>query len=88
MRSMSMFQDVKSLIDAWPTRRALAEDIGVSPDRVHKWASSNAIPAGFHSSVIERGRLRGITVSAEIMVLLHARPISGHRITATKVNAA
>lgn len=65
---------VKSLIDEWPTRRALAEDVGVSADRVHKWAASNAIPASFHAIVIKKGVDRGICIDAETMVRLHAKP--------------
>jgi hypothetical protein len=65
---------VKSLIDEWPTRRTLAEEVGVSADRVHKWAASNAIPASFHARVIELGIARGIPIDAELMVRLHAKP--------------
>lgn len=72
---MSIFQNIRSLIDAWPTRRALAEDIGTSADRVHKWAASNAIPASFHAAVIEKGVARGIAVDADLMVRLHAKPV-------------
>jgi hypothetical protein len=71
--AMSNFQNIKSLIDAWPTRRALAEDIGTSADRVHKWAASNAIPASFHASVIDKGVARGIQIDADLMVRLHAK---------------
>lgn len=72
---MTSFDNIRSLIDAWPTRRALAEDIGTSADRVHKWAASNAIPASFHAAVIAQGRARGIPVDAELMVQLHAKPL-------------
>lgn len=82
---MNSFSTIKSLIDEWPTRRALAEDVGVSADRVHKWAASNAIPASFHASVIAHGVARGIAIDAETMVRLHAKP---HPVPAAEGDAA
>lgn len=74
LNAMTKFTSIRSLIDAWPTRRALAEDIGTSADRVHKWAASEAIPASFHAAVIASGQARGIAVDADLMVHLHAKP--------------
>jgi hypothetical protein len=73
-----MFMEImttKDLIDLWPSRRALADEVGVSADRVHKWALSNAIPAGFHALVIEYGVARGFPVDANLIVRLHAKPM-------------
>ncbi|RBW42556.1 hypothetical protein DS901_13410 [Loktanella sp. D2R18] len=72
---MQMISSTKDLIDMWPSRRTLANEVGVSADRVHKWALSNAIPAGFHAQVIECGAARGFPVDADLIVKLHARPM-------------
>jgi len=68
-------QTTKDLIDMWPSRRALADEVGVSADRVHKWALSNAIPSGFHAWVIQLGVARGFPVDADLIVKLHAKPL-------------
>ncbi|SFR40614.1 hypothetical protein SAMN04488005_1528 [Yoonia tamlensis] len=68
-------QTIKDLIDLWPFRRTLADEVGVSADRVHKWALSNAIPAAFHAQVIQCGVARGFPIDADLIVRLHAKPL-------------
>lgn len=69
---------VKDLIDRWPSRAALASDLGavmgepVSVDRVHKWAQAGSIPSGFQAHVIAAGDLRGFVITPEEMVQIHA----------------
>jgi hypothetical protein len=69
---------IKDLIDKWPSRAALAADLEavigdpVSVDRVHKWAQADSIPSGFQAHVISAGKQRGIDLTAEEMVRLHA----------------
>lgn len=82
---MSELRDIKQVINLWPTRAELVEDISqvcgpgaVNVAQVHKWAQSGAIPARFHAAVIRAGKRRGFQVTAELMVLLHAadrRPV-------------
>lgn len=76
---MTELNDIKQVINLWPTRAALAEDISracgsgsVNVAQVHKWAQAGAIPARFHAAVIRAGRQRGFNVSADLMVLLHS----------------
>lgn len=68
---MTQPHSITALIDLWPTRRQLADDVGVMTDRVHKWAKSNAIPARFHLRVVRAGAERGFPVSADLLVVLH-----------------
>lgn len=69
---------VKDLIDRWPSRAALASDLEtvigepVSVDRVHKWAQAGSIPSGFQAHVIAAGALRGLLITPEEMVKIHA----------------
>ena len=72
---MDKLDCIKNLIDMWPSRRVLADEVGVNTDRVHKWALNNAIPAGFHARVIERGVARGFPIDADLIVQLHAKPL-------------
>lgn len=68
---------VFDLISMWPTRRALSEDIGVSVDRVHKWATAGTIPAKFHLGILEAAQVRGFAITAEQMVRMHATQVRG-----------
>ena len=74
---------IKSLIDSWPSRKVLAEEINaiipeglkaVSPDQVHKWASNGAIRATYQIYVLRAAQARGIDVSAESLMSMHAPP--------------
>lgn len=68
---------VKSIIDLWPTRAALAQDISVpgdtvTADRVHKWAYRGEIPPRYWLRIIAAGKARGEDVSAEALAAAHA----------------
>lgn len=77
MGTMEKVSTVTELVGLWPSRRELAEDVGVMTDRVHKWAKANAIPAGFHLAVLNAAARRGFAVTAEDMVRLHDRGTNG-----------
>lgn len=62
---------IRALIDLWPTRRDLAEDVPTTVDRVHKWAVKNNIPSRYHNSVLLAARRRGFPVDAEQLIRLH-----------------
>lgn len=65
---------IRDLIAEWPTRKALADEIGANTDAVHKWAASNRIPSDWQAAVVEaaaRRKIRGIT--AQWMLEQHSR---------------
>ncbi|WP_420023739.1 carph-isopro domain-containing protein [Cereibacter azotoformans] len=65
---------ITQLIAAWPKRQALADEIGVSVDAVHKWARSGRIPSDWQDAVVKAARARGIEfATAEWMLAAHAR---------------
>lgn len=68
---MTDISSIKLLIDRWPSRKDLAADIGVSLDRVHKWAQTESIPARFHARILRAATLREIAISADDLVRLH-----------------
>ena len=74
VRPMSCIITIKSLIDLWPNRKDLADEISVSVDRVHKWAQTDSIPARFHARILRAAEARGFCVSADDLVRLHDRP--------------
>lgn len=72
--SMTSIHTIKELIDLWPTRRELAEEVQTTVDRVHKWAQAGAIPARFHARFLRAAHLRGFDISAATLVQLHDLP--------------
>jgi DNA-binding transcriptional regulator YiaG len=68
---MMQITSIRTLIELWPTRKELAADLGVTTDRVHKWAQGNTIPAKFHLSVIRSANRRNLPVTADLLARLH-----------------
>ena len=77
---MDSFSTIRDVIDLWPTRAALAEemnvhlpDVGprVTSEQVHKWAQKRAIPARYHKALLAAGQLRGLPITAGQIVDLH-----------------
>lgn len=73
MVAMSEPSSISAVIDLWPTRRALADDVQITQDRVHKWAQVEAIPAKYHLAVIQAAAARGFPVTADLLARLHAK---------------
>lgn len=71
---MSTPDTIRAVIDLWATRRDLATDVGVTQDRVHKWAQAGAIPAKYHFGMIAAGQARGFDITADLLTRLHASP--------------
>ena len=68
---------IKAFLDQWPTRSALADEIGVKLDTVHKWAQRGAIPAEYHLDVLAAARARGFTDDPLALAKMHARAAAG-----------
>ncbi len=72
MAGRMLYRDISNLLAAWPTRAALAADLGVSVDRVHKWAQSGSIPSRYQLGVLEAASRRSIPLTADELVRLNA----------------
>lgn len=72
---MAQENPIKELIDTWPTRKALADEIGANTDAVHKWAAAGRIPANWQSAVLAAARKQESLghVTAEWMVTQHGQ---------------
>ena len=71
---MSNENPIRALIDTWPTRKALADEIGASPDAVHKWAASGRIPSDWQAAVVIAARNNGLHhVNGDWMIERHQR---------------
>lgn len=71
---MTVPTSIAAVIDLWPTRKDLAVELGLSPDRIHKWAQNGTIPAKFHLPVIRAAAARGFPVTADLLAELHHQP--------------
>lgn len=76
---MEAISSIRDLVNLWPTRSSLVEDLRIfSPGmkvttaRVHKWAENGSIPAKYQFSVLTAGRHRGFSITADLIVKLHA----------------
>lgn len=76
---MEKTSTVKDLIDLWPTRAALADDVArhmhwtkVTAAQVHKWAQAQSIPARYHQAILLAASERNLSVTAESIVLAHS----------------
>lgn len=70
---------IRDLINLWPTRTALLADLQsacpsqpMSIHRINKWAETNSIRAQYHFAVLKAAQLRGLNVTADLIVELHA----------------
>ncbi len=71
---MAQDNPIKNLIDTWPTRKALALQIGANPEAVHKWAASGRIPADWQASVVFAAQRKGLHhITAAWMLEQHRR---------------
>lgn len=76
---MSDIDTVRKLVNLWPTRAELTEDLrraypdlSVTVAQVHKWAEKQSIPSRYQYPVLVVGQRRGFPISADLIVRLHS----------------
>lgn len=74
---MNSITSIKDLIASWPSRKALAVEIDVSVDRIHKWVQTESIPARFHARLLRSAAAQGISLTADDLARLHDRDDAG-----------
>lgn len=70
---MTQISTIRDVLDLWPCRKDLADDLGTTLDRVHKWAKSESIPARYHAGMLRAAERRGFDLCADDLVRLHDR---------------
>lgn len=70
---MSQITSFRSIIELWPSREAMASDVGATVPRVTKWGQRNNIPAEWWSAVLGTDRATAAGLSAEKLTMLAAR---------------
>jgi hypothetical protein len=76
---MENISTIREIINLWPKRQALADDLNATFDdfkvtagMVHKWAENGSVPSKYQHHLIECGLARGFPITAELLVTLHA----------------
>lgn len=59
---MTSYRDI---IDAWPSRAVLAQDLGQKLVTVHKWYARGSIPGQFDCQILVAAPGRGVELTAE-----------------------
>jgi len=70
MTDLSSFQ---SIIDLWPSREAMAADIGAKASAVSKWWQRDSVPAEWWSAVLATEIALGAGLDAAALTALAAR---------------
>jgi len=68
---MERISTVRDLVALWPSRLDFAVEINVPVDRVHKWITSDSIPAKHHQTILDCAEGHSLPVSASDLVAIH-----------------
>lgn len=71
---MSTIGSFRSIIELWPSKEAMASDIGAGASAVSKWWQRDSIPAEWWSVVLVAERSREAGLTADMLTTLAARP--------------
>lgn len=72
---MTDLASFRSIIELWPSREAMAVDLGVGAAAVSKWWQRDSIPAEYWSGLLATDRARDAAVSADLLTSLAAREV-------------
>lgn len=70
---MSDLATFRAVIELWPSREAMAADVGATPWNVSKWWQRRSIPVEWWSDVLATDTARAAGVSADLLAGLAAR---------------
>lgn len=70
---MTEFASFQSVIELWPSREAMASDIGAGASAVSKWWQRDSVPAEWWSAVLATEVAAGAGLNAEVLTTLAAR---------------
>lgn len=76
---MSDLTTFQSVIELWPSREAMASDLGAGASGVSKWWQRDSIPAEWWASVLVTKVAITAGVTAELLARLAAREIAEAR---------
>lgn len=63
-------QTFRAVIDSWPSRTVLADDVGVTRGLVQQWWNRDRIPDDWWRAVVAAAGRRGLGVTLELLAQL------------------
>jgi hypothetical protein len=75
----SQLTSFRSVIDLWPSREAMAADVGARNWSVIKWFSRDTIPAKWWPAVLSTEKAKTAGVTVDLLARLAAREIEEAR---------
>ena len=69
---MPDMNSVTDILAIWPSRQALADEIGAPVQNVHKWAQHQSIPAKYDVAIVEAAKARGVALDFEAIARIRA----------------
>lgn len=76
----SQITSFRALIELWPSREAMAADIGAGASAVSKWWQRDSVPAEWWSAVLGTDCAKGKGLTAEVLTAIAAREVVEARI--------
>lgn len=67
-----------NILARWPSRRALADDMGVDLYAVHRWFQRQALPGKYDAALIAAARRRGIRLKTKELIEARALHTDQH----------
>ena len=71
--TMTDLATFRSIIELWPSREAMAADIGAGASAVSKWWQRDSVPAEWWSAMLATEVATANCVTAELLIALAAR---------------
>ena len=70
---MADLSSFRAVIELWPSREAMASDIGAGASTVSKWWQLDSVPAEWWSAILATQTAFGKGITAELLTALAAR---------------
>lgn len=73
---MSDLSSFRTVIELWPSRGAMAADIGAGASTVSKWWQRDSMPAEWWAAVLSTDVAASARLTAEVLTALAAREVA------------
>ena len=71
-RNIDSVDNYREIISQWPTKTALARDLGITPNQVVLWAKRDSIHPRWWLALCEAAKARGLACSLELLAEIEA----------------
>ncbi len=64
------------ILSRWPSRRAVADDLGKKPVVVHRWHQRQGIPQKYHAALLDAASRRNIPLNWRELLDHRSEPVT------------